>query len=63
MIQKAMEAKLVRKAQRQAALDAAKVAKREKGYLRWYADHFCLAEVEWKSEWKNMPASYYSNRS
>ena len=34
MIQKAMEAKLVRKAQRQAALDAAKIAKREKGYLR-----------------------------
>lgn len=50
MIQKAMEAKLVRKAQRQAALDAAKIAKREKGYLRWYAELFSLAEVEWKSE-------------
>ena len=32
MMQKAMEAKLVRKAQRQAVLDAAKMAKREKGY-------------------------------
>ena len=29
-----MEAKLVRKAQRQAALDAVKLAKRERGYLR-----------------------------
>ena len=34
MVQKAMEAKLLRKAQRQAALDAAKMAKRERGYLR-----------------------------
>lgn len=34
MMQKAVEAKLVRKAQRQAALDAAKMAKRERGYLR-----------------------------
>lgn len=63
MIQKAMEAKLVRKAQRQAALDAAKVAKKEKGYLRWYAELFCLAEVELKSEWKNMPTNNSSSRS
>lgn len=34
MVQKAAEAKLLRKAQRQAALDAAKMAKRERGYLR-----------------------------
>lgn len=34
MLQKAAEAKLVRKAQRQAAMDAAKLAKRERGYLR-----------------------------
>ena len=34
MLQKAAEAKLVRKAQRQAAVDAAKLAKRERGYLR-----------------------------
>ena len=31
MVQKAAEAKLVRKAQRQAAMDAAKTAKRERG--------------------------------
>ena len=31
MAQKATEAKLLRKAQRQAAMDAAKMAKREKG--------------------------------
>jgi len=31
MVQKAAEAKLVRKAQRQAAMDAAKMAKRERG--------------------------------
>lgn len=34
MLQKAAEAKLVRKAQRQAAMDATKLAKRERGYLR-----------------------------
>ena len=31
MVQKALEAKLVRKAQRQAALDEARMAKRERG--------------------------------
>ena len=31
MVQKAAEVKLLRKAQRQAALDAAKMAKRERG--------------------------------
>lgn len=31
MVQKAAEAKLLRKAQRQAAMDAAKMAKRERG--------------------------------
>lgn len=31
MVQKAVEAKLLRKAQRQAAMDAAKMAKRERG--------------------------------
>lgn len=49
MLQKAAEAKLVRKAQRQAAMDTAKLAKRERGYLRLLLSTIIINRTVWSA--------------